>query len=65
MVLAEEDSPAFLAGGTPVIQAMFDALPKLAAAFRGDGGVVLGRPPSRRCSLRPLGSSGRGIAPIS
>ncbi len=42
MVLAEEDSPAFLAGGTPVIQAMFDVLPKLATAFRGDGGVSWG-----------------------
>ncbi len=42
LVLADEDSPAFLAGGTPMFQAMFDAIPKLAAAFRGDGGVSWG-----------------------
>ena len=39
MVLADEDSPAFLAGGTAMFQAIFDAVPKLVSAFKGDGGV--------------------------
>lgn len=39
-VLAHEDSPAFLAGGAGMFQAMFDAIPKLVAAFRGEGGVA-------------------------
>ena len=40
MVLADEDSPAFLAGGTSMFQAIFDAVPKLVAAFKGNGGVA-------------------------
>ena len=42
MVLADEDSPAFLAGGTTMFQAIFDAIPKLVAAFKGDGGLGWG-----------------------
>ena len=42
MVLADEDSPAFLAGGATMFQAMYDAIPRLEAAFRGDGGVAWG-----------------------
>ena len=40
MVLANEDSPAFLAGGTHMFQAIFDALPKMATAFKGDGALA-------------------------
>ncbi|MEZ5236253.1 MAG: class I SAM-dependent methyltransferase [Acidimicrobiales bacterium] len=40
LVLAEEDSPAFMAGGTAMLQAMYDAMPKMIAAFRGDGGLA-------------------------
>ena len=42
LVLAEEDSPAFLAGGAGMFQALFDAIPKMVDAFRGDGGLALG-----------------------
>ncbi|MFN0027961.1 MAG: class I SAM-dependent methyltransferase [Acidimicrobiales bacterium] len=42
MVLAHEDSPAFLAGGTSMFQALFDAVPKMVQAFHGDGGLSWG-----------------------
>lgn len=40
MVLADEDSPAFLAGGTSMFQAIFDAIPKVVDAFKGDGALA-------------------------
>ena len=42
LVLADEDSPAFLAGGVAMFQAMFDAVPKMVSAFRGDGALPWG-----------------------
>jgi SAM-dependent methyltransferase len=39
MVLADEDSPVFLAGGTGLLEAMYDSLEPLSEAFRGDGGL--------------------------
>jgi SAM-dependent methyltransferase len=42
LVLADEDSPAFLAGGAGAIQSMYVDLPKMATAFRGDGAVAWG-----------------------
>ncbi|MFN0089231.1 MAG: class I SAM-dependent methyltransferase [Acidimicrobiales bacterium] len=42
LVLADEDSPAFLAGGVAMFQALFDAVPKLVEAFRGGGGLAWG-----------------------
>jgi len=39
MVLADEDSPAFLAGGTGLLEAMYHGLGPLSEAFRGDGGL--------------------------
>ena len=42
MILADEDSPAFMAGGAASFQAMFHAVPKLLDAFRGDGGLPWG-----------------------
>ena len=39
MILADEDSPAFMAGGAGSFHGMFDAVPKLVDAFRGDGGL--------------------------
>ncbi|MGF1599666.1 MAG: class I SAM-dependent methyltransferase [Acidimicrobiales bacterium] len=42
LVLADEDSPAFLAGGVATFQAIYHAIPKLQAAFRGDGGIAWG-----------------------
>ena len=40
LVLADEDSPAFLAGGAGLLEAMYQGLPRLADAFRGDGGFA-------------------------
>jgi SAM-dependent methyltransferase len=40
MVLAVEDSPAFVAGGGGVLRASYIDLDKIAAAFRGDGGFA-------------------------
>lgn len=40
LVLAHEDSPAFMAGGVAMLQAMFDAMPKLVDAFRGNGALA-------------------------
>ena len=42
LVLSMEDSPAFMAGGAQSFQAMFDAIPKIIAAFKGNGGVAWG-----------------------
>ncbi len=42
LVLAEEDSPAFLAGGVGILEAMYVDLPKMEAAFRGDGAIPWG-----------------------
>ena len=42
LVLAEEDSPAFLAGGVGALESMYVDLPKMIAAFRGDGGIPWG-----------------------
>ena len=42
MILADEDSPAFMAGGMAMFQALYDALPKLVSAFQGDGGLAWG-----------------------
>ena len=42
MVLADEDSPAFLAGGAMMFQAIFDAIPKMVAAFKGNGALGWG-----------------------
>ena len=38
LVLAHEDSPAFLAGGTSVVEAMYQGLDRMTDAFIGDGG---------------------------
>lgn len=38
LVLAEEDSPVFLAGGMGLLEAMYQGLDRMATAFRGDGG---------------------------
>jgi SAM-dependent methyltransferase len=40
MILADEDSPVFLAGGMGLFQAMFAGLPKMERAFQGDGGFA-------------------------
>lgn len=40
MILADEDSPVFLAGGIGLFQAMFNGIPKMEQAFRGDGGFA-------------------------
>jgi Methyltransferase domain len=42
LVLADEDSPAFLAGGALSFEAIYAALPKLIAAFKGNGGLAWG-----------------------
>ena len=42
LVLADEDSPAFLAGGTGVLESMYVDLPKMVDAFQGDGKVAWG-----------------------
>ncbi|MEZ5410382.1 MAG: class I SAM-dependent methyltransferase [Acidimicrobiales bacterium] len=42
LVLAHEDSPAFLAGGAGTFEAIYHAIPKLMGAFRGDGGLAWG-----------------------
>ena len=39
MVLAEDASPAFMAGGFEVLASMFKDEPKISAAFRSGGGV--------------------------
>ena len=43
-VLAWEVSPAFLAGGIGMFRAMFADMDDILEAFRGDGGLGLGRP---------------------
>ena len=40
MVLCNEDSPAFLAGGVAMLQALFDAIPKMEHAFRSNGALA-------------------------
>lgn len=42
MALARRQSPVFVAGGMIVTAAMFEDLGKVAAAFRGDGGMAWG-----------------------
>jgi SAM-dependent methyltransferase len=42
MLLADETSPVFLARGVGVIGAWFKGLDKIAAAYRGDGGMAWG-----------------------
>jgi SAM-dependent methyltransferase len=42
MALAQRQSPVFVAGGTISMVAMFEDFEKLAAAFRGDGGLGWG-----------------------
>lgn len=42
MALARRDSPVFMASGTAVTASMFEDLDKVAAAFRGDGGLAWG-----------------------
>ncbi len=42
LVLADEDSPTFLAGGVGVLESMYVDLPKMVAAFQGDGKVAWG-----------------------
>ena len=42
LVLADEDSPAFLAGGVGVLESMYVDLPKMVGAFRGDGKIAWG-----------------------
>ncbi|MDH4075013.1 MAG: class I SAM-dependent methyltransferase, partial [Acidimicrobiia bacterium] len=42
LVLAHEDSPAFLAGGTGTFEAIYHAIPKLMGAFKGNGGLAWG-----------------------
>ena len=38
LILADEDSPAFLAGGAGLLEAMYQGLTRMATAFKGDGG---------------------------
>ncbi|MEE3256818.1 MAG: class I SAM-dependent methyltransferase, partial [Actinomycetota bacterium] len=42
MVMAEQHSPAWLAGGLGAVRAMYVGLDQVEAAFRGDGGVPWG-----------------------
>ncbi|WAC00151.1 class I SAM-dependent methyltransferase [Pseudomonas putida] len=42
MALAQEDSPAYMAGGAAVVAALFHDKDKLVAAMRGDGGLAWG-----------------------
>lgn len=42
MALARRESPVFMAAGTAVTASMFEDLDKVAAAFRGDGGMAWG-----------------------
>ena len=42
MALAHRQSPVFVAGGTVAMVAMFEDFEKVAAAFRGDGGLAWG-----------------------
>ena len=42
MVMAEQHSPAWLAGGLGAVRAMYMGLDQVEAAFRGDGGVAWG-----------------------
>ncbi|MDH4144346.1 MAG: class I SAM-dependent methyltransferase [Acidimicrobiia bacterium] len=42
LVLADEDSPAFMAGGSTSFEAMYHAIPKLQRAMKGDGGIAWG-----------------------
>jgi SAM-dependent methyltransferase len=42
MALADESSPVFLARGMDTFASVFIDMPKLAAAFRGDGGMAWG-----------------------
>ena len=42
MALAQRQSPVFVAGGTIAMVAMFEDFEKVAAAFRGDGGLAWG-----------------------
>ena len=42
LVLAEDDSPAFMAGGAQTFEAMFRAIPQMVAAFKGNGAVAWG-----------------------
>jgi SAM-dependent methyltransferase len=42
LVLADEDSPAFLAGGTGMLETMYVDLPKMVTAFKGNGAIPWG-----------------------
>lgn len=42
LVLADEDSPAFLAGGVGILESMYVDLPKMVTAFRGNGAIAWG-----------------------
>ena len=42
MVMAEQESPVWLAGGLGAVRAMYVGLDRVEAAFRGDGGISWG-----------------------